>query len=336
MTSEKSDSAEASYARDMKRIMSSAGWLSILILGAAPLLWLPGAVAIQNPTGQSESKPVIVQLFVSVNDGQGRPVTDMKREEFRVIEGSTPQQVTALRKAGEVPLTVGLMIDDSGSRKRQLPEGERDSAPRFFAEIIHQGGAMFAGVFNDDAYFEVKTTADLKPLQDWIKKGWPFSFRGSSAPGYAIIQSCTEMLSKRAGRRVLVISTDGIDNSSYQHRHRLQPAEIAKVLSEQQTILFVILLQARGDSADRGEREGGAKIFTSLAESTGGRALAVDSIPKFMEAFLQIAEEINNQYLIEFIPAPAPALGEPRHLRVETTRQGVHLRLPRRYVPTPP
>ena len=173
------------------------------------LLLVAGLVHAQDEAPTFRSDTQIVLLQVSVLDKKGNLVTDLPQGAFKVFENGVEQQIRIFKRE-DVPVSMGLIIDNSGSMrdKRQ----KVIAASKAFVEASNADDEMFVVNFNDLAYIDQDLTSQRKKLEEALDK---LDARGGTAMRDAISLSYDYL--KKSGKkdkRVLLVITDGNDNTS--------------------------------------------------------------------------------------------------------------------------
>jgi VWFA-related protein len=274
----------------------------------------------------------LVNLYATVRDKHKRIISDLTQDDFRIYEDSQAQKVAFFSHETSLPITLGLLIDTSGSEQRTLP-AEQEAASRFLARVLRKGDLTMVVSFDLDVDLLSDFTSDLAQLESAIHRArinapstpitvqGPLPQYGSKGTNFydAVYLACHEKLASEAGRKALVILTDAVDNGS---KLRLEDAIEAAQRSD--TVVHILLVY---DPAE-GYNEGVAR---KLAEETGGRAIVVRNEKKLEEAFDQISEELRTQYTLGYYPTNTARDGRFRKIKIESTRDGLHVLARRGY-----
>ncbi len=290
------------------------------------LLAVPAQLLMARPQASTAAP---VRIFFSARDAHGNPVEDLKADEIQLAENGKPLRVAALRKANADRLIVGLMIDASGSRVFQLPGAERLGAAQFLEDITKLRADMFLGTFSKQIFVHAELSSDPAQLKAGLQTALATPPRGTSALYTAIAQASNTRLARQDARKILVITCDGVDNSSLPGDNN--PDVLAERLLRDGTILYGIVMQDLEDRTSRSARRDGVKNMKRIAEQTGGQTFAVDSTRQVTEAFERIALAVGSQYRLDFLSNDPPSPGRFREIRVKTTRKGVVVSSPAGY-----
>ncbi len=287
----------------------------------------------QTPQGkapaatQEAQQPIRVQvalvnLFATVRDKKKRLVPDLTKDDFRISEDGQPQKIEFFSRETSLPITLGLLIDTSGSEEAMLG-AEQEAGSRFLARVLRKSDLAMVITFDVDVDLLSDFTSDRGQLERAIHRArinaprTPATVRGPLPPGFgsggtnfydAVYLACREKLAGEAGRKALVILTDANDTGS-----KVRLEEALEAAQRTDTVIHILVIS----DPYYGANEGVAK---KLAEETGGRAIVVHSEKKLEEAFDQIAEELRTEYTLGYYPTNSARDGRFRKIKTETTR----------------
>jgi VWFA-related protein len=251
----------------------------------------------------------LVSLNVTVVDKGGHLVTTLNKSAFTVLESGAPQQIK-LFKHEDVPVSMGLIIDNSGSmrEKRQAVESSalalvRDSNPDDEAFVVN---------FNDEAYLDADFTSDIKALEQGLAK---IDSKGGTAMRDAIMMS-VEHLQKKAKRdkKVILVVTDGNDNAS-----SIQLPELIRAAQQNDVLIYAIGLLGE---EDRKEAAKAKRALNLLVESTGGMVFYPKDVTEVEKIAHEVARDIRNQYTITYTPSNQALDGSFRPIKVTIKAPG--------------
>lgn len=299
--------------------MSSLNRIAKLGLTAVLLTGIAAPLQAQEPDQNATIKQqvTLVNLFVTVRDKTKHVMTEMKQEDFQIAEDSQPQKIAFFSKEVTLPITMGLLIDTSGSEQNRLG-AEQEAASRFITRVLRKGDEAMVISFDTDVDMLSDFTDSQAQLDRAIRKarvnvGFSGGPLGGSQRGTAfydaIYVACNEKLSTEAGRKALVIITDADDQGS-----KVRLEEAIEAAQRTDTVVHVLLVHDPGF----GWRPDVAK---KLAEETGGRVIEVSSEKKLQEAFDQISEELRSQYTLGYYPSNPVHDGKFRKIKVDTTNK---------------
>lgn len=298
------------------RIAKILAWSASLALAVpvAPRAQEPG----QGPVIRSEV--TLVNLFATVRDKNRRIVTDLKQEDFKVSEDGRDQQVAFFSKEMALPITLGLLLDTSGSEQFMLG-AIQDAGGRFMHRVLRKGDEAMVISFDSDVDLLSDFTEDKAILDRAIGKarinipgggslaGNPGPIGNSQMTGTALYDAiylaCGEKLNGEAGRKAIIIVTDAQDEGS-----KVRMEEAVEAAQRTDTVIHILLV------AD--PRFGGnIGVAHRLTEDTGGRLIIVNSEKRLEEAFDQISEELRSQYTLGYYPTNTARDGKFRKIKVD-------------------
>jgi VWFA-related protein len=258
---------------------------------------------------QSDAKFTIdtrlVVLHATVLDKNGRLVTDLPREAFTVTENGVAQQLKTFRRE-DVPVSLGLIIDNSGSMrdKRQ----KVNSAALALVKASNPQDEVFIVNFNDEAYLDQPFTSDVKKMEEALTK---IDSRGGTAMRDAVSMSIDYLKEKgKKDKKVLLVVTDGDDNTS-SAANTLEKLVVKAQQSE--VLLYCVGLLSE---EEKGKARRAKRAMTSLATASGGLAYFPEEAEKVEELAIQVAHEIRNQYVLAYSPTIQALDGSYRRIQV--------------------
>ena len=251
----------------------------------------------------------IVQINAVVTDG-GRFVKGLTRDAFRLLDDREDRPIVSFEPAG-APLELVLALDVSGSMKEALTELQR--AARAFLGALRPHDRVTVVAFNDSLFTLAQRDTTLEARLQSLEK---LSAGGVTSLYDAILRS-VDVLSRQAGRRVLVLFSDGEDRSSTSTL-----ADVERAVNDNDATIFAVGL---GRGAQVAALKG---TLERLAETTGGRALFAEERDELHEPFAEIVEDLGNQYTLGFEPRRD---GQYHTLSLQIPGRGYRIRARRGY-----
>jgi Ca-activated chloride channel family protein len=246
----------------------------------------------------------LVNVFVTVTDQHGAPVTDLQKQDFHIKEDGKDQTIAVFDRESAVPLSIVLAIDTSLSTKKDLPL-EQASAHKFSHTIMRPQDGIAVYKFSEVVSEVVPFTNDLKKIDSGIDR----IHNGAATALYDAIYLGSQALNRRQGRKVMVIITDGGDTiSQVDYKEALRSAQEAEALVY--SIIDVPI------EASAGRDTGGEHALIQMAEDTGGKYYYASSLAQLDEAFRKISEELRTQYLLAYYPSERYSESDFRRLEV--------------------
>jgi VWFA-related protein len=291
-------------------------WRSALALFSIAVLM----IAQEPPVTTFRTDSNLVSLNVSVFDQEGRVVKGLPQSAFTVFEDNQKQEIKVFRQE-DVPISLGLVIDTSAS---MVDKRDRvNSAALAMVKASNPEDEVFVISFSDDAFVTQDFTSDLKRLESSLRKS---ESKGETAMRDALTLGL-DHLRGHAGKdkRVLLVITDGEDNSSIQKQENL-----VRVSQLSNAIIYGIgiLGSEQPASAQRAKAS-----LDALTLATGGRSWFPKDIGGIEKITPEIAHEIRNQYVIGYTPENTAKTGAFRSIRVEVNVPNVTVRTRSGYYP---
>lgn len=300
----------------------------LLACTAALALAFPVWPQQQQPSGGTpviKTEVSLVNLFATVRDKNKRIVTDLKQDDFKVFEDGHEERISFFSKEMQLPITLGLLLDTSGSEQFMLG-AIQDAGARFVHRVLRKGDEAMVMSFDTDVDLLADFTDDRSIIDRAINKarintpqggyiaGNPGPVGGQNITGTALYDAiylaCSEKLNGEAGRKAIVIVTDAQDEGS-----KVKLEDAIEAAQRTDTVIHVLHV------ADRRNFGGGRPdIAHKLADETGGRMISVSSEKHLEEAFDQISEELRSQYTLGYYPTNTAKDGRFRKIRVETDK----------------
>jgi VWFA-related protein len=252
-------------------------------------IWVWAAAADQQePTIRTDVN--LVQVNLTVTDKSGHPVTGLPRGAFELFVDDVPQPIS-LFQGEDAPVTAAIVIDNSASMK---PKREQViEAARAFARASNPRDQMFVVHFNERARFGLKEgtpfTGDIAELEAAIAR---FQLGGTTAL-YDAILTATSRFSRAANSgKVLLIITDGGDNSS-----KAKLSDVLSAVAKYDAVVFAVGI------FDPSDKDSNPQALTEMAKETGGAAYFPTELSEVTRICQRIAREVRRQYTLGFAGA---------------------------------
>ena len=272
----------------------------------------------------------VVNVFCNVKDKRGALIPNLKKEEFELYEDKAKQNIKYFSAESNQPLTLGLLIDTSGSQQRVLPM-EQQTGGAFLNEVLKPKDLAFLISFDVNVELLQDFTSSARDLRQAMERTKINTGGGApgGAPGVgqgpfptsnlprgtllydAIYLAATEKLGREVGRKAMIILTDGADFGS-----KLRIRDAIEAAQKADAICYVLLIADRGFYGGGYSGEGEMK---KLTEETGGRVIDVgDNREKMKSAFDQIANELRTQYSLGYTPTNNKRDGSFRRVEIRS------------------
>lgn len=307
-------------------------WLALLALPlAAQDAPNPAPPADDQPTATFQTGVEVVQLFFNVKDKRGALIPNLTRDNFDVFEDGKPQTIKYFKAESDLPLTLGILIDASGSQKRVL-DMEKEVGGSFLETILRPKDVAAIFSFDVDVNLLQDFTSSVSRLRHALDDVKINSGTGACAnlPGLgggpipcpstgprgtvlydAVYVASHDAFAQEVGRKAMILLTDGQDMGS-----RLKIRDAIEAAQKADTICYVLLIADRGVYGFGGY--GGDSDMKKLTAATGGRVIEVgDKYEKLKEAFNQISQELRSQYNLGYTPTNANRDGSFRKVEIK-------------------
>jgi len=246
----------------------------------------------------------LVDLHVSVLDKSGKLVTDVPESAFKVYENAIEQPIKLFRRE-DVPVSMGIIIDNSGSMRDK--RAKVAAASLALVKASNQLDEVFIVDFNDDAYLDQPLTSDIKKLEMALDK---IDSKGGTAMRDAIGMSLDYVKDKgKREKKVLLVVTDGNDNTSNESLEQL-------VRRAQRSEVLIYCIGLLSEEEPR-EARSAKRALKALAEASGGLDYYPKDLAEVERITPQVAHEIRNQYLLAYSPTNTALDGTYRKIEVK-------------------
>lgn len=269
----------------------------------------------------------IVNIMFAVRDKRSGLIGNLTKDDFTVFEDGKQQTIKYFTRETDLPLTIGLLVDVSGSQERLIGE-ERQAASEFFSKVLRPKDMAFLISFGPEAELLQDSTNSVKLLRAGLDnlrvRGGTGGFHPGPVPTIgkprgtilydAVSLAATEQLKKEVGRKAIVLITDGVDQGS---RYTLRDAIDAAHRAD--AIIYSIEYYDSGAYGYFGG--GGGGDLKRMSEETGGRLFRVSRKTTLDTIFNEIQQEMRSQYAIGYTPTNTNRDGAFRKLEIRTTNK---------------
>jgi Ca-activated chloride channel family protein len=273
----------------------------------------------------------LIDTAVSVHDGDGRVVSGLSQGDFTVVEDGVPQKIRFFAHDNELPLSIGLIIDESGSQEKFVKEHEND-IDAFLRQVLEPSDQAFAVCFGNHLRLVSDSTSSASAIMDGVRgfdKGntdfpeiGPKEKRELGTALYdAVYFGIMEKLANiHRRRKVLVVFSDGEENSS---EHDLLDAIEAAQNSDVMVyaIRYTDMKHGKMDARDRY----GMRVLDHLTGQTGGKTYDYHAT-NLKEAFAEIAGDLRSLYQVAYQSTNPTRDGSYRKVVIQTTKPGLTVR----------
>jgi VWFA-related protein len=322
------------HRRSTLRLYSTGMRTAILLTLIAALAPL-GAQQQQKPA--DEDLPSInvdvnvVNVLASVRDKHGTLIPNLEKNDFTILEDGKPQTIKYFTRETDLPLTIGMLVDTSGSQVNLIGI-EHNAASQFFSQVLHKKDEAFLIMFGEEAELLQDYTNSARLLNDALNQLRPSSGVGGIGPGPvptaggprgtilydAVYLAASDKLRTEVGRKVIVVITDGVDEGS-----RLNINQAVEAAQKADAVIYSIeyldpyFYSRMGPFGGMGMGGGGDSALHKLSDDTGGHVYRVDRNHSLEEVFHQLQEEMRTQYSIGYTPINDVKDGSYRKLEIK-------------------
>jgi VWFA-related protein len=287
----------------------------------------------------------LVSLYFTVKDKSGMLIPHLTKDECTVQEDKQDQKLKNFQAEANQPLTLGILLDTSGSQQRVLPL-EQQFGSQFLARVLKSKDEAFLISFDVDVDLLQDYTNSSHLLERAMNKAEINTAGGNGSAGIpgigqgpvptqgapkgtllydAVYLSSNEKLSRETGRKAIIILSDGEDQGS-----RVKLTGAIEAAQKANVIVYVILIADRGFYGGFGFN--GDSAMKKMAEETGGRLIDVGNNGKKLEAaFQQIEDELRTQYVATYTPTNPKADGTYRKVAVACKGDGLKIQVRKGY-----
>jgi Ca-activated chloride channel family protein len=298
------------------------------VFAAFPIVAIVAAAALfgqqTKPQGQSavpadegatifRSDTKLVVCHTTVVDKNGRLVTDLPEGAFTVFENDVQQPIRTFKRE-DVPVSMGLIIDNSGSMRDKRAKVE--AAASALAKDSNKEDETFVVNFNDEAFLDnphgKDFTSDIQEIEEALTR---IDSRGGTAMRDAIRMSIDHLKEKaHKEKKVLVVVTDGNDNSSV-----ISLENLVKASQQADVLIYAVGLLSE---EERREAKRAERALRDLAEATGGETFFPKDVGEVDRIAHQVARDIRSQYTIAYSPTNQALDGTYRKIRIAVNATG--------------
>ena len=314
-------------------VFAAAGWAQLAPSpDAPPVSTAPAPPPNQTPVATFKQTVNLVDLFFTVKDKNNNLVPHLTQSNCSVLEDKVPQTLKSFVAETNQPLTLGILLDTSGSQQNVLPL-EQQAGSEFLSQVLRAKDEAFLVSFdvNVDLLQDFTNSAHLLARAMDKAQINTAGGNGSGIPGLgggpvptsgapkgtllydAIELAATEKLNQETGRKAMIILTDGEDEGS-----RTKIGDAIAAAERNNIIVYVILIADRGFYGGFGFGYSGYSAAKRISDETGGRLIDVgNNGPKLEAAFQQIQDELRTQYVASYTPLNAKQDGTFRRVTVD-------------------
>jgi len=274
----------------------------------------------------------VVNVFATVRDKHNGIVGDLTKDDFKIYEDGAEQKVAYFTKEVDLPLSLAILMDTSGSMQEILL-AEQDAASRFVHEVMHKKDEALVMSFDTDVNLLADFTEDPGVLARAIRRTTinaagpvitpgtvPMSGGGTNLYD-AVYLACHDELASEAGRKAIVLLTDAEDTGS-----KLTESDAIEAAQRADSVIHILLI-----SDPRATEGYGPGVASRMTQDTGGRVINVRNEKALEKAFDLVTEELRSQYVLGYSSTNTKRDGTFRKIKVEVNRPEVKVLARRGY-----
>ena len=298
--------------------------MSLPVPGEALLAALVAAAgfAHQEPTGADRPQFRVsvdtVSLAVSVVDDEGRLVTGLPQDNFKIFEDGVEQQIQFFSQ-GELPLRMVILVDTSGSMRSKLPLAQ-EAAVRF-VRSLKPGDQVQVVEFNDRVLTLADFTSDFDRVEQAIRQTEATGATSLYNAIYVSLKDLHRENPEELDRRAIVVLSDGNDTKSV-----LGFEDVKEQARKSSVVIYAISLRASDEDLAKDKYRNAKYELDMLARESGGVSYAPEAIDDLAGAYEQIATELKSQYSLGYVSTNAAADGAWRRLQILSKEAGTEIR----------
>jgi Ca-activated chloride channel homolog len=263
----------------------------------------------REPTATLSVNVDLVSMLATVADRQGRLISNLKKEDFRLFEDDTPQEISRFSTETDLPLSVVLALDTSASVRDELAF-EKEAAVKFLYSTLRR---------DIDPALLMSFDTDISVVQDYtadpaaVSNAARTMLAGGGTKLYDAVRVASEKLADREGRRFIILISDGEDNCSQASlRQTLE-------LTQRNNVTVYAISTNWVDPSRRKQETEGDRHLKQLATETGGRVFFPKGVRDLNQPFQEIGRELRSQYSIAYRPTNTRQDGGFRRIRIEVS-----------------
>ncbi len=231
----------------------------------------------------------IVQIVVpvAVTDQKGNYISNLTQDDFILLEDGIPRKIEYFSVSSKTKFNLALLIDISSSMKDKIGK-VKEAARMFLEELLTQNDRAIILMFNHDVFEDTDFTNNIDELFNSISVAFPF---GATAL-YDAIAYCVKLLKGVSGRNIIILFSDGEDNSSY-----IDPYTLIKKVEKSNSVIYSIGKQMVAYEDDQYQ-----DLLKKISTSSGGMTFFFDDVQEIRKVYSSIRQDIRAQYILQFSP----------------------------------
>ncbi len=290
----------------MRHLSSAALVLCLAAAGTAPSAAQSTAEG-ETPVFRSDTRLVV--LHTTVVDRKGNRITDLSQSAFKVFENGVEQPLKIFRRE-DIPISLGLIIDNSGSMRNK--RGKVESAAVKLVKASKRNDEVFVVNFNDEAFLDQDFTNKISLLEQALAR---IDSRGGTAMRDAVRMSIDHLKQgAKRDKKVLLVVTDGEDNNS-----ATTLENVVRAAQQSEVLIYAIGLLSEEEKRDARRAK---RALDAIVSATGGQAYYPKDASEVDSIAEQVAREIRSQYVLAYSPTNPELDGSYRQIKVTVKAPG--------------
>jgi VWFA-related protein len=302
-----------------------------VLQGAAAFCGARLASSQDQPTFSTELK--VVNIIATVRNKTGALVGGLDKDDFSLSEDGRPQTIRYFAHETDLPLTLGLMVDTSGSQVKVLDQ-ERGASLRFLDRVFRDGkDRVFIMQFDTSVQVRQPLTSSIKKLDDamaYVDGETMRQIRMQGGGGTllydAVVRASNEIMKKQTGRKALIVLSDGVDFGSEGGLN-----DAIEAAQRADTLIYSILYSDPGAYGIFGGDHDGRRVLQRMSEDSGASFFEVSKKQTVDNMFAILEEELRNQYSLGYVSDKPVTLSEFRAIQLTAKQKGLQVQARRRY-----
>jgi VWFA-related protein len=267
----------------------------------------------------------VVNVLATVRNKTGSLAGNLNQDDFSLSEDGRPQTIRYFARESDLPLTLGLMVDTSGSQRRVL-DAERGASLRFLDQVVRERkDQVFIMQFDSAVQMRQPLTSSVGRLDDALayvdtetQRQLRIQHGGGTLLYDAVAQASDEVMRKQTGRKALIVLSDGVDIGSY---GTLKDAVDAAQRAD--TLIYSILYSDPGAYGIFGGGGDGKRVLQRMSNDTGGSFFEVSRGQTVDRIFDILQEELRTQYNLGYVSDKPITISEFRTIQLTVRQKGL-------------
>ena len=273
----------------------------------------------------------VVNVLATVRNKTGSLAGDLSQDDFSLLEDGRPQAIRYFARETNLPLTLGLLIDTSGSQRKVIND-ERGASLRFLDQVVRPQDQVFLMQFDSAVQIRQPLTSSVGKLDDalaYVDTETMSQLRRQDGGGTllydAVARASDDVMKKEKNRKALILLTDGVDIGSYGSL-----ADAIEAAQRADTLVYSILYSDPGAYGFLGGRDGKG-VLEKMSNDTGGSFFTVSKKQPVDRIYEILEEELRNQYSLGYVSDRPVTISGFRTIQLTARTKGLTVQARHRY-----